>query len=170
MSLKVKTVVLAALFLGLIGVVLPYLAYRWFAPVAPPPLVRGAGRGLAALGAALALSCVLVFLRRGQGTPAPIQPPVRLVTSGPYGLTRNPMLTGVAALLAGEALALGSLGIALYAAGFLLVAHVLILKVEEPELARRFGEEYAAYRRRVPRWLPRLRRWPSRATGQPPPA
>ncbi len=158
MSLRVKTVVLAALFLGLIGAVLPYLAYRWFAPVAPPALARGAGIGLVLVGAALALSCVVVFVRRGGGTPAPIQPPVHLVTSGPYALARNPMLTGVVMILAGEALALGSPGIALYAVAFLVIVHVLIVTVEEPALAHRFGGAYETYRRQVPRWLPRLRR------------
>ncbi len=43
---------------------------------------------------------VLTFLR-AKGTPVPFNPPPRLVTTGPYAYVRNPMLTGVFALLFG---------------------------------------------------------------------
>ena len=38
---------------------------------------------------------------KGKGTPVPFNPPPQLVTSGPYAYTRNPMLTGVFAILFG---------------------------------------------------------------------
>ena len=157
MNLKAKSVGLAAAFLGLIAVALPWLALGWFAAGALPLVGRAAGVVLAVAGLALSLWCVALFLRMGEGTPAPLQPPVHLVTAGPYGLVRNPMLTGVTMLIAGEALVFASLGIAVYAAVFFAIANVLLFTVEEPALARRFGEEYAAYRQHVPRWLPRLR-------------
>ena len=158
MTLRVKSAVTAVVFLGLIAGVLPYLASRWFAPVAVPVAARAAGGALAAAGLALALWCIALFVRVGEGTQSPKDPPKRLVTAGPYALVRNPMLTGVSLLLAGEAVAFASPGIAAYAAAFFALAEVLMLAVEEPALARRFGEEYEAYRRAVPRWLPRLRR------------
>ena len=46
-----------------------------------------------------------------------------------------------------------------WAGGFLLLNLVYIPLVEEPMLSARFGESYAAYRRNVPRFLPRLRPW-----------
>jgi protein-S-isoprenylcysteine O-methyltransferase Ste14 len=58
----------------------------------------------------------------------------------------------------GVALHLASLGPLLYAAAISLLAHLLVVHVEEPELRSRFGEPYDVYRRDVPRWLPDLRR------------
>jgi protein-S-isoprenylcysteine O-methyltransferase Ste14 len=121
-----------------------------------------AAAALVALGAALAVAglvlwawTVRLFATVGQGTLAPWDPTSRLVAVGPYRHVRNPMISGVFAVLAGEALALGSRGIALWAGAFLLVNHLYFVFVEEPGLARRFGADYEEYRRAVPRWVPR---------------
>jgi protein-S-isoprenylcysteine O-methyltransferase Ste14 len=58
------------------------------------------------------------------------------------------------AFIWGEALYFGSFGILAYAAAVTLAAHLLVTRVEEPELRERFGEQFEAYCRRVPRWLP----------------
>jgi protein-S-isoprenylcysteine O-methyltransferase Ste14 len=42
-------------------------------------------------------------------------------------------------------------------AAFAVGVNVFVLLYEEPTLRRKFGEEYEAYCKRVPRWLPRLR-------------
>jgi protein-S-isoprenylcysteine O-methyltransferase Ste14 len=42
---------------------------------------------------------------------------------------------------------------------FLLINHIYFVLVEEPGLAKRFGEEYEIYKQNVPRWLPRLTPW-----------
>jgi protein-S-isoprenylcysteine O-methyltransferase Ste14 len=48
-----------------------------------------------------------------------------------------------------------------------LIVNVLYIPLsEEPGLAKRFGEEYEVYRRNVPRWIPRLRSWPTDPPGQ----
>ena len=67
------------------------------------------------------------------------------------------MLVGVTLILIGEALAFGSLGISVYALAFFSGGNVLMLALEEPSLLRRFSSVYEAYRREVPRRLPRLR-------------
>jgi protein-S-isoprenylcysteine O-methyltransferase Ste14 len=54
------------------------------------------------------------------------------------------------------ALYLASLGAVLYALAISVAAHLAVLHIEEPELRERFGQSYAEYCRRVPRWLPRL--------------
>jgi hypothetical protein len=45
-------------------------------------------------------------------------------------------------------------------AAFLAIYWIYCVRYEEPGLERRFGEEYRAYRRRVPRWIPRRIRDP----------
>jgi protein-S-isoprenylcysteine O-methyltransferase Ste14 len=76
---------------------------------------------------------------------------------GPYRHVRNPMITGVALILGGEALFFQSLALAILLAVFVGVNAIYFPLVEEPGLSRRFGAEYDDYRRRVPRWVPRLR-------------
>ena len=57
-----------------------------------------------------------------------------------------------------EAIYLASLGVALYAIAISVVAHWMVVHIEEPELRERFGESYAEYCRSVPRWSPGLGR------------
>ena len=114
--------------------------------------------GLSVLaGLALLTWCINLFVRVGKGTLAPWDPTSNLVAVGPYRHTRNPMITGVATILAGESVVFGSWRLALWALTFILFNHVYFLLVEEPGLERRFGESYLDYKRAVPRWIPRVR-------------
>ena len=119
---------------------------------------RAAGVALLAVGLALFAWCVVLFARVGRGTLAPWDPTKNLVAAGPYRFTRNPMITGVAGILCGEALLLGSRILAAWAAAVIVINHLYFILSEEPGLERRFGESYRAYRAAVPRWLPRVRR------------
>jgi protein-S-isoprenylcysteine O-methyltransferase Ste14 len=69
------------------------------------------------------------------------------------------MITGVDAILAGEAIFFRSWGIAIELAIFVTANAIYFPLSEEPGLKRRFGDEYDVYRANVPRWLPRLRPW-----------
>jgi protein-S-isoprenylcysteine O-methyltransferase Ste14 len=106
-------------------------------------------------GVALFLWCVALFARVGRGTLAPWDPTARLVAVGPYDYVRNPMISGVAAALAGQALFLGSWVLASWLILFVAINHIYFLRSEEPGLERRFGVAYAVYKDRVPRWIPR---------------
>ncbi len=55
-----------------------------------------------------------------------------------------------------EALYFASAGLVAYAVLVTAAAHWVVVRVEEPELRKRFGERYEAYCRNVPRCLPRL--------------
>ena len=117
-----------------------------------------AGCFLVIAGVALYAACaVWGFALRGKGTPAPIDPPKRLVVEGPYRFVRNPMYWSVACVMMGEALAFRSLWLAEVACVFLAFAALFVMIFEEPVLRHKFGPEYEEYCRRVPRWLPRLR-------------
>jgi len=96
---------------------------------------------------------------KAKGSPVPFNPPPLLVESGPYCYARNPMLTGVFLLLFGIGFAIGSLSLVLIFTPLFVLANVWELKViEEPELIKRLGEDYLAYRERTPMFLPRIRR------------
>lgn len=117
------------------------------------------GVGLILLGIVLAASSIRWFAKEGKGTLAPWDPPRELVVRGAYRYVRNPMISGVLFVLFGEALALWSRPHVCWALGFLIANLVYIPLVEEPGLARRFGESYDEYRRNVPRILPRRTPW-----------
>jgi protein-S-isoprenylcysteine O-methyltransferase Ste14 len=117
--------------------------------------------GALCIGAGLWLlaQTIKLFATVGHGTLAPWDPPTRLVARGVYRHVRNPMISGVIAILLGESLALGSHPLAIWAAIVIGVNALYIPLLEEPQLELRFGESYQAYRRHVPRWLPCPRPW-----------
>lgn len=93
--------------------------------------------------------------RLGGGGPGMSVPPDRLVTSGIYRFTRNPMYLGHLVFLAGLALATRSpvLGAVF---GWHLRWFDRRAESDEPRLEQVFGDEYHRYRDRTPRWLPGL--------------
>ena len=99
---------------------------------------------------------VIHFLKV-EGTPVPVNPPPRLVTTGPYAYTRNPMLTGVFLLLFGIGVMVGSISLTfIFTPLFILVNAWELTAIEEPELVRRLGEEYSAYRDSTPMFIPKI--------------
>ena len=75
---------------------------------------------------------VFSFLK-AKGTPVPLNPPPRLVTTGPYAYVRNPMLTGVFALLFGIGMLLGSPSLIVIFTPLFILVNVWELKaIEEP--------------------------------------
>lgn len=123
----------------------------------PDIFSRKIAYSLMVIGAAMILWTVLYF-RKSRGTPVPVNPPQALVTNGPYRFTRNPMLTGVFLFIFGLGFAIHSLSLVLVFTPAYALSHVWELKhIEEPELIRRFGEEYLAYRERTPMFFPRVR-------------
>jgi protein-S-isoprenylcysteine O-methyltransferase Ste14 len=105
------------------------------------------------LGTLLLLWCVREFYVAGRGTLAPWAPPQRLVTTGPYRFSRNPMYIGVVTILIGWCTLWGSRTLLIYTVVVLCAVYVRVLLAEEPWAARRFGAEWEAYRARTPRWL-----------------
>ena len=129
--------------------------WGWGLPTAAAAALVALGVALVTAGLALWAWTVRLFARVGEGTLAPWDPTRKLVAVGPYRHVRNPMISGVSCVLAGEAIALGSTGLVVWTAAFLAVNHVYFVLIEEPGLERRFGEPYREYRRAVPRWIPR---------------
>ena len=88
----------------------------------------------------------------------------RLATGGPYAHTRNPLYVGSALLAIGVAVASASPFVVLAVAAYFAVFYPAVIREESAFLARRFPEEYAAWARDVPAFLPRLRPAGPRAT------
>lgn len=117
------------------------------------------GGGALAVGLTLFGASLRRFDAEGDGTLAPWDPPRHLVITGPYAYVRNPMISGVLLVLIGEGLVLRSVPHLAWAALFAVINAVYMPLLEEPMLRSRFGAEYDAYARHVPRLIPRTRPW-----------
>ncbi len=111
------------------------------------------------LGLVLLVATIRLFMSVGKGTLAPWNPTQRLVVQGIYRHVRNPMISGVFFILLGEALLAASLPLLIWFVVFVVGNAIYVPLAEEPGLVKQFGEDYLAYKRNVPRWIPTLRPW-----------
>jgi protein-S-isoprenylcysteine O-methyltransferase Ste14 len=113
---------------------------------------------LIAIGSILALLTVYSF-GKARGSPVPLNPPQRLVTSGLHSRIRNPMVLGWIIMLFGVGILLNSISLVAIFTPLFTLLNILYLKtIEEREMEKKFGKEYLKYKQRVPMFIPRLRR------------
>jgi protein-S-isoprenylcysteine O-methyltransferase Ste14 len=97
----------------------------------------------------------IIYFVKVRGTPVPFSPPPKLITTGPYRIVRNPMLTGLFMLLFGTGIIMDSISLVFFFTPLFIAANIWELrKVEEPELVKRLGQEYVEYRKRTPMFFP----------------
>jgi protein-S-isoprenylcysteine O-methyltransferase Ste14 len=94
-----------------------------------------------------------VTFRRARTAIIPIYSASRLVVTGPYRFTRNPMYTGMTLAYLGATLLLHTAWAFLLLPVVLLTLTRFVIRREERYLEHAFGSEYADYRARVRRWL-----------------
>jgi protein-S-isoprenylcysteine O-methyltransferase Ste14 len=111
------------------------------------------------LGAPLSVLGLAILLRasgqfRSMGTNIKtFDAPGRLVTTGWFRVSRNPMYLGFTLLLFGMATVTGGAFTFAPPLVFVLASQCVYIPFEESAMSRAFGEEYERYRRRVRRWL-----------------
>src|SRR5271155_275870 len=103
---------------------------------------RTLGIALMVAGGTLCFACVATFVTRGEGTPAPFDPPRKFVAAGPYKFVRNPMYAGGFIVLLGFGFYEQSPAILLFTLPWLLFAHLFVIGYEEPHLRATFGAAY----------------------------
>ena len=86
-------------------------------------------------------------------TVKPHQKPTELITNGPFRLSRHPMYLGMASILLGAAMIVGSLIAFIWPIIFILIMEKLFIKEEEKNMAEIFGKRYETYRAKVRRWI-----------------
>ncbi|MFC3994689.1 methyltransferase family protein [Nocardiopsis sediminis] len=154
-------VAVQAVLAGALLLALPlYLAGVRPAPL--PPVLMGIGVQVAAVLLLPGAAAAREFAVAGRGTPLPLEPPVRVVDTGPYAYVRNPMQLCVVlgylacALLAWDVRPLIGAAVAFACAAGPAAGH------EDETLRRSFGPAWDRYRAGVRPWLPRPRPWPGR--------
>jgi protein-S-isoprenylcysteine O-methyltransferase Ste14 len=145
---------------GIVTGLLPWLITGWRPGSSRPAWLAVAGAVLTAAGCLVLLSAFARFVFEGAGTPAPPAPTGQLVIGGLYRYVRNPMYLALQAVIVGQVLLTDRPVLLAYAAAVLAATFAFARWYEEPALGRQYGEQYAAYRREVPGWVPRWRRRP----------
>jgi protein-S-isoprenylcysteine O-methyltransferase Ste14 len=152
-SLALRNLVFTAIMPATVTLYVPWLILSAGA-VRPEPVVWPAVV-ITASGVALYLWCLWLFATLGRGTPGPWDAPRCVVDAGPYGWVRNPMYLSMFLVVAGEALLFFSVPLLVYLGVVAFIVQLFVVGYEEPTMTERFGDEYSAYRRRAPRWIPR---------------
>jgi protein-S-isoprenylcysteine O-methyltransferase Ste14 len=102
--------------------------------------------------------CVYNFIKSG-GTPVPLNPPKKLITDGPYAISRNPMITGLIFLFIGFGFIWNSVTLTfIITPFFIIIKYIELKKIEEPEIEKRFGNDYIEYKKKVPMFIPKLQK------------
>jgi len=103
-------------------------------------------------GIAMCLWCRSLFLE-GRTTLSPFESPTSLLTSGPFRISRNPIYLGMASILLGTAILLGTLVAFASPVLFVIIICALFIPQEEQRLEKIFGERYRKYKRMVRQWV-----------------
>jgi len=133
--------------------------WRMQAPLLHFSPLRWVGVLLIVAGVPVLLDSFARFALKGLGTPAPVFPTRHLVVSGLYRYVRNPMYVAVAAVIFGQGLLFGNVGVLEYGVLVWLGFHLFVLLYEEPALRHTFGAEYQDFCANVGRWVPRWSPW-----------
>lgn len=106
------------------------------------------------IGAILLTLAVSAFVR-AKTTVNPLEPgsAEKLVTSGLFRFSRNPMYLGMLLVLTGWVILLGAWSAMLAPALFIWIMTVLQIKPEERSLQLKFGDHFSEYRTRTRRWI-----------------
>jgi len=156
LSLLLRNLFFTILQPGLVAGLIPY----WILGdkvnstlVQPLQFYHYAGAIIFLMGLVIMLSCIISFAVEGRGTLSPADPTKRLVITGLYKFSRNPMYVGVTMILIGEAIFFQSLNLWIYLLFVFIAFNVFILLHEEPRLRKDFGEEYKRYCEKARRWI-----------------
>lgn len=135
------------------------IALQFFIPFSlPQGIIRQAlipvGIVLIMTGIGVVVSARREFARYGQPTD-PGHPTSKIVKTGMFSVSRNPLYLGACILLLGIALVLNMLWSIVMLLLSVALCHYVLIIPEEKYLAAKFGEEYQEYTRTVRRWLGR---------------
>jgi protein-S-isoprenylcysteine O-methyltransferase Ste14 len=163
-----KNAVISILFIvfggpAILLVYVPFWLTRFRIPADEPRWQLVIAGALIGAGIAPMLESAARFVRVGKGALVPTSATEHLVVSGAYRYVRNPMYAGAVISLAGESIMLRNSGVGAELVLAMIGFHLFVCFYEEPTLKKRYGEEYAEYKRNVPQWLPRLTPWKGRS-------
>lgn len=147
-SIKIQPPLLALIHIAF-SIVLTWLIPL---PVAVPPILRASGLLLIILGFLLGMGALIAF-RSSRKIPHSHDSVVRLVKSGIYRFSRNPVYLGFLLMQIGLPLNAGSYWGIIFAPIMIILFNRLVIEEEEKHLSHKFGNEYKSYSSKVRRWI-----------------
>ena len=120
------------------------------------PVIILVGAAIIIVGAALVVLASREFAQHGQPTD-PGHPTSKVVTTGVFSVSRNPIYLGGVCILVGIAMAVNLPWVFVLLLPALVACHYILIAPEERYLTAKFGEEYTTYTASVYRWLGRAR-------------
>jgi protein-S-isoprenylcysteine O-methyltransferase Ste14 len=156
MSLFFRNLIFTILQPGIVAILIPFLLSGKTLESAfarPFAWYHILGLSIFAVGFVIMLICITSFAIRGKGTLSPADPTKKLVISGPYRFSRNPMYIGVTLMLIGDSIFFRSYVVGVYSLFVVIAFNIFILFFEEPRLQDEFGSEYEEYTKKVRRWF-----------------
>lgn len=159
-STKIELFLLRPIFLILIILLLPFYLANYLDSYLNLPRVFSYPTNLVGIflilsGLILDALGVKAFFDSG-GTPLPWKPPKKLVVTGPFRYTRNPIYLAWAFMMAGVAIYTNLLALFIIMVFFMTTVHFGIVLGEEDALEKRFGKQYSDYKKKTSRWIPRF--------------
>jgi protein-S-isoprenylcysteine O-methyltransferase Ste14 len=156
LSLFIRNLIFTILQPGIVAGLVPFLILddkRNNPFVQPLQLHHYSGAIIFFIGLAVMLSCIIIFAVKGRGTLSPADPTKKLVISGLYKFSRNPMYVGVTLILIGESIFFQTINLWIYSLFVFIAFNIFTMLFEEPRLRKDFGEEYNRYCQKVRRWV-----------------
>lgn len=129
------------------------IAYFYPIPVDLPMAVRLVGLAIAIASAVFA-AWGMWSLGKSYGIRMDLFEGHRLVTGGPYRLTRHPMYLGIVSFHVGATLAMESLALLVITLVYVIPFTVMRIRAEDRVLAAGFGDEFSTFAGRVPALVP----------------
>jgi protein-S-isoprenylcysteine O-methyltransferase Ste14 len=102
------------------------------------------------------LYCSIWLVTIGKGPFVEFDPPKKLVTTGPFKYSRNPIVVLLLLTIFGETLFLNSVSNFIFFCLSSVLIYFQVKYIEEPILKRKWKEEYTNYCKTVPRWFPKF--------------
>lgn len=137
-------------FIALITTLVLHLLWPLADWIDPP--VSYIGLAAVAIGFLIVITAARDF-ERGRTTIKPFEQSTTLITGGPYRFSRNPMYLGMVVTLFGVAVLLGTPAAFAPIPVLIRLLTQRFIRIEESMLMDMFGEDYAAYCRKVRRWI-----------------
>lgn len=143
----VPPLLLVLCLLGMFATARLLSATYWLAPP-----YDSIGYTLIGLGILLPVWSARIFRKR-ETNILPFRDPDKLVSEGPFKVSRNPMYLGMLLVLAGAAIKLGTLESLGFVALFFSVANWWYIPFEEERMQKAFGDQFEDYKSQVRRWI-----------------
>lgn len=128
------------------------LDYLWPAPLFPKPLQYIIAFAIIAASGVLIVAVFRAF-SKAKTSIDPYKPTTAIISSGPFGYSRNPAYVALTLLFIGCAVAVDGLWLLAMVVPAVLTIHYFVVLREETYLERKFGTEYLDYKARVRRWV-----------------